>query len=296
MILVPEGRVWNYGIELTQLWSSNISYNMILDTSLLFWAEERHHAACLTMSFKKDLVLFGLVTRLHKSSSLLLGLGCTVTAGNQSILNVTLSNIYLVKHQLCPLANARTRAQLSNDLSKVYFEEGYDKIQYLTYLVKCSLPISCECLHRDVPSLSNSWCCHNESQRLGREELKYSWCQCWPGLSALICIVASNGTHNYGKTVRSVAFAGTVVGMVIFGSWKLTTFIFVHQIIIRWPLPVLLLYSPVFQQHRRVHTGAWVEYWRWSMLYSMFQRKIHYLPASLSWTSFLLGIGGLGLG
>ena len=27
--------------------------------------------------------------------------------------------------------------------------------------------------------------------------------------------------HNYGTTVRSVAFAGTVVGMVIFGSWGL---------------------------------------------------------------------------
>ena len=30
MTLVPEGRVWNYGIGLTQLWSPNISYNMIL--------------------------------------------------------------------------------------------------------------------------------------------------------------------------------------------------------------------------------------------------------------------------
>lgn len=50
MTLVPEGRVWNYGIGLTQLWSQNITYNMTLDTPLLFWAEEHRPAAFLTVS------------------------------------------------------------------------------------------------------------------------------------------------------------------------------------------------------------------------------------------------------
>jgi len=50
MTLVPEGRVWNYGIGLTQLWSPALSYAMILDTPLLFWAEEHRPAAFLTVS------------------------------------------------------------------------------------------------------------------------------------------------------------------------------------------------------------------------------------------------------
>lgn len=50
MTLVPEGRVWNYGIGLTQLWSSTLSYSMTLDTPLLFWAEEHRPAAFLTVS------------------------------------------------------------------------------------------------------------------------------------------------------------------------------------------------------------------------------------------------------
>jgi pre-mRNA-processing factor 8 len=50
MTLVPEGRVWNYGIGLTQLWSPNIPYSMMLDTPLLFWAEEHRPAAFLTVS------------------------------------------------------------------------------------------------------------------------------------------------------------------------------------------------------------------------------------------------------
>lgn len=51
MTLVPEGRVWNYGIGLTQLWSSNIPYSITLDTPLLFWAEEHRPAAFLTVSY-----------------------------------------------------------------------------------------------------------------------------------------------------------------------------------------------------------------------------------------------------
>lgn len=50
MTLVPEGRVWNYGIGLTQLWSPNINYSMTLDTPLLFWAEEHRPAAFLSVS------------------------------------------------------------------------------------------------------------------------------------------------------------------------------------------------------------------------------------------------------
>jgi pre-mRNA-processing factor 8 len=53
MTLVPEGRVWNYGIGLTQLWSPNIPYSMTLDTPLLFWAEEHRPAAFLTVSSRR---------------------------------------------------------------------------------------------------------------------------------------------------------------------------------------------------------------------------------------------------
>ncbi len=49
MTLVPEGRVWNYGVGLTQLWSQNLSYAMTLDTPLLFWAEEHRPAAFLSV-------------------------------------------------------------------------------------------------------------------------------------------------------------------------------------------------------------------------------------------------------
>lgn len=50
MTLVPEGRVWNYGIGLTQLWSPNINYSMTLDTPLIFWSEEHRPAAFLSVS------------------------------------------------------------------------------------------------------------------------------------------------------------------------------------------------------------------------------------------------------
>ena len=64
MTLVPEGRVWNYGIGLTQLWSPNIPYSITLDTPLLFWAEEHRPAAFLTVSFSWYLPLCGYLTRL----------------------------------------------------------------------------------------------------------------------------------------------------------------------------------------------------------------------------------------
>jgi pre-mRNA-processing factor 8 len=50
MTLVPEGKVWNYGIGLTQLWSSNLSYAVTLDTPLLFWAEQHRPTAFLTFA------------------------------------------------------------------------------------------------------------------------------------------------------------------------------------------------------------------------------------------------------
>lgn len=51
MTLVPEGKIWNYGIGLTQLWAPNMSYSMTLDTPLHFWAEEHRPAAFLTVRF-----------------------------------------------------------------------------------------------------------------------------------------------------------------------------------------------------------------------------------------------------
>ena len=50
MTLVPEGRIWNYGIGLTQLWSANMNYAVQLDTPLLFWAEEHRPAAFISVS------------------------------------------------------------------------------------------------------------------------------------------------------------------------------------------------------------------------------------------------------
>ncbi|KAG1720340.1 hypothetical protein EDB19DRAFT_1777672 [Suillus lakei] len=49
MMLVPEGKVWNYGIGLTQLWSTNLSFAVTLDTSLLFWAEDHRPATLLDL-------------------------------------------------------------------------------------------------------------------------------------------------------------------------------------------------------------------------------------------------------
>ncbi|KAJ3821798.1 U5 snRNP-specific protein [Lentinula raphanica] len=50
MTLVPEGRVWNYGIGLTQLWTPSLSYSMTLDTPLPFWAEEHRPNTFLTFA------------------------------------------------------------------------------------------------------------------------------------------------------------------------------------------------------------------------------------------------------
>ena len=50
MTLVPEGRVWNYGVGLTQMWSPNLHYSVQLDTPLLFWAEEHRPTAFLSVS------------------------------------------------------------------------------------------------------------------------------------------------------------------------------------------------------------------------------------------------------
>ena len=54
MTLVPEGKVWNYDIGLTQLWSANLAFAVTLDTPLLFWAEEHRPAAFLTFANLKQ--------------------------------------------------------------------------------------------------------------------------------------------------------------------------------------------------------------------------------------------------
>lgn len=50
MTLVPEGRVWNYGIGLTQMWSATLPYQVGLDTPLPFWAEQHRPANFLSVS------------------------------------------------------------------------------------------------------------------------------------------------------------------------------------------------------------------------------------------------------
>ena len=50
MTLVPGGRLWNYGIGLTQMWTPSLPYQMVLDTPLLFWAEEHRPAAFISVS------------------------------------------------------------------------------------------------------------------------------------------------------------------------------------------------------------------------------------------------------
>ena len=69
MTLVPEGRVWNYGIGLTQLWSPNLGYSMTLDTPLLFWAEEHRPAAFLTVSLRCPSVSPPVPVLIHPSRS-----------------------------------------------------------------------------------------------------------------------------------------------------------------------------------------------------------------------------------
>jgi pre-mRNA-processing factor 8 len=49
MTLVPEGKVWNYGIGLTQMWTASLPYSVLLDTPLLFWSEAHRPVAFLTV-------------------------------------------------------------------------------------------------------------------------------------------------------------------------------------------------------------------------------------------------------
>ena len=51
MTLVPEGKVWNYGVGLTNMWTPNLPYTMTLDTPLMFWAEQHRPAAFLSVSY-----------------------------------------------------------------------------------------------------------------------------------------------------------------------------------------------------------------------------------------------------
>lgn len=57
MTLVPQGKVWNYGIGLTQMWSPTMGYSMTLDTPLTFWAEQHRPAAFLTVRVFSDRII-----------------------------------------------------------------------------------------------------------------------------------------------------------------------------------------------------------------------------------------------
>jgi len=50
MTLVPEGKVWNYGVGLTQMWSPTLPYSITLDTPLAFWAEQHRPSAFLSFA------------------------------------------------------------------------------------------------------------------------------------------------------------------------------------------------------------------------------------------------------
>ncbi|KAF8757846.1 U5 snRNA binding [Rhizoctonia solani] len=46
----PEGRVWNYGVGLAQMWTANLPYHVVLDTPLPFWAEQHRPNAFLSFA------------------------------------------------------------------------------------------------------------------------------------------------------------------------------------------------------------------------------------------------------
>lgn len=48
--LVPEGKVWNYGVGLTQQFSPTMPYQLVLDTPIGFWAEEHRPAPFLNFA------------------------------------------------------------------------------------------------------------------------------------------------------------------------------------------------------------------------------------------------------
>ncbi|KAG9073531.1 pre-mRNA-splicing factor 8 [Ceratobasidium sp. UAMH 11750] len=50
MTLTPEGRVWNYGVGLAQMWIPTMPYQVVLDTPLPFWAEQHRPNAFLTFA------------------------------------------------------------------------------------------------------------------------------------------------------------------------------------------------------------------------------------------------------
>ncbi|KAF8596751.1 pre-mRNA-processing-splicing factor [Ceratobasidium sp. AG-I] len=50
MTLTPEGRVWNYGVGLAQMWAPTMPYQVVLDTPLPFWAEQHRPNAFLSFA------------------------------------------------------------------------------------------------------------------------------------------------------------------------------------------------------------------------------------------------------
>lgn len=48
--LVPEGKVWNYSVGLTQQFSTSMPYSLTLDAPIGFWAEEHRPAPFLNFA------------------------------------------------------------------------------------------------------------------------------------------------------------------------------------------------------------------------------------------------------
>ncbi len=48
--LVPEGKVWNYGVGLTQQFNATMPYQLVLDHPIAFWAEEHRPAPFLNFA------------------------------------------------------------------------------------------------------------------------------------------------------------------------------------------------------------------------------------------------------
>ena len=101
MTLVPEGKVWNYGIGLTQMWSPNMGYSMTLDTPLLFWAEQHRPAAFLTVSDISPLIhnIYSTVARSLRTWKLAMTAQTLKTASLREFI-FTFCFVYLFNHAL----------------------------------------------------------------------------------------------------------------------------------------------------------------------------------------------------
>jgi hypothetical protein len=101
MTLVPEGKVWNYGIGLTQLWSNNLSYSVTLDNPLLFWAEEHRPANFLTVSLCITMLNVEVLTILTLTSSQILRLVTTAPTWKTASHNLLTISLSLLHYLYC---------------------------------------------------------------------------------------------------------------------------------------------------------------------------------------------------